>query len=229
MIENCSEHPFLYLDLHTHIPSYKEGVTEILNLEPEQPFAQDFRFFSMGIHPWKSEVCSERDMSILESCLAGKDVIAVGEVGLDLFRKDVDIDKQEVTFRKQIDLAYAYQRPLILHAVKAVSDIIRIRKDYPNDVPWIIHGYRGNEHMTKELLKHDFYFSFGDAITQPTNKLLKSIECCPLSQLFLETDNTTTNKIDIHKIYHQMARLKDIPIHKLKENIFTKFIGLFEL
>jgi Tat protein secretion system quality control protein TatD with DNase activity len=90
-------------------------------------------------------------------------VVAIGECGLDR-NIDLPLDIQTSIFKRHIELAETLQKPLVIHCVRAFSELIALKKNTKSTVPWIIHGFHKKEEVFQQLLKHDFYFSFGAAM-----------------------------------------------------------------
>ncbi len=192
---------YLY-NVHTHdIASAIEGgydVRCILNTYPED-FEQKKQmypntWFSCGIHPWLSDK-SEESFARLKEIAEDSDVVAIGEIGLDKLQGP-DITTQIAVFRKQIKLATDVRKPIIIHCVKAWDEMIALYKEYKTDVPWIIHGYRGNPEQTKQLCKLGFKFSLGEFFNNESAKLI------PLDSIFCETD---TSELTICKVYENIS------------------------
>lgn len=55
-------------------------------------------------------------------------------------------------------------KPLVIHLVKAVDELLKVKRDLRPSNPWIIHGFRGKAALAEEYLKHGFYLSFGGEI-----------------------------------------------------------------
>ena len=56
----------------------------------------------------------------------------------------VDINLQKKVFLKHIEIANKYNKPIIIHCVKAYSDFIEIIKTGINKTPWVFHGFNSN-------------------------------------------------------------------------------------
>ena len=152
-----------YINIHTHQIFGKDELF-IINLSPERYV--DSGYCSVGIHPWYINFSSlEKDLVKLGSLASEKNVLAVGECGLDRLI-DVPLDKQEVVFKEQLYIAEQVQKPVIIHCVKAFDSLIRIKKECKITVPLIVHGYNNNQQILLELLKNGFYISFGKALLQ---------------------------------------------------------------
>ena len=175
-------------------------------------------YFTYGIHPWRLQP----KLSLLETLLKEDKIVAIGETGLDRLHKDT-YDLQIEYFEKHILLAEQYQKPLIIHNVKATADILRLHKKYQPKQVWIIHGFNGNVEEIRQLTERGIHLSVGESIFYPNRKITQSILSIPLEYLFLETD---TSEKTIQQIYEKAAELLNLPIDQLKEQIFTNFARL---
>ena len=75
-------------------------------------------------------------------------------------------------------------KPLVIHLVKAVDELLKVKRDLRPSNPWIIHGFRGKAALAEEYLKHGFYLSFGEKYQE--------VALCrvPADRLFIETDES---------------------------------------
>ena len=177
-------------------------------------------YSTYGIHPWK--VDDQSNLSLLETLLKENKIVAIGETGLDRLHKDT-YDLQIEYFEKHILLSEQYQKPLIIHNVKATADILRLHKKYQPRQVWIVHGFNGNAEESRQLTERGIYLSVGDSIFYPNRKITKSISSIPLDYLFLETD---ISEKTIQQIYEKAAELLDLPLNVLKEHFFANFARL---
>jgi TatD DNase family protein len=183
-------------------------------------------FYSAGLHPWTlDELSVEKNLAELENFLSHPALIAIGESGLDRARPDIDFKMQEFVFKKHAGLAESAGKPLIIHCVRAYSDLIRIKKELSPLVPWIIHGFQGNGQITEQLLKHGFYLSFGKAIfnNSKTRKILASVNT---DRFFLETDESDYN---IDELYKKAAEIRNITLPELKKIQAQNFKRIFNI
>jgi len=211
------------INLHTH-QTFETGSTQILNV-----FAQDLSpdepnfLFSAGLHPWHiGKVNLEECFESIDRAAAQKNMLAVGECGLDRSVL-VDFALQEWCFKRQILIANNHRKPLIIHCVRAYSDLMKLKKESKSGLPWIIHGYRGNWETTSSLNKHDFYFSVGEQLLKDKSKhdIFRSI---PIERLFLETDD---RKISIDEIYSLATQILKIDENELSRIIASNFKTIF--
>lgn len=172
---------------------------------------------SYGIHPWYIYNVKEQ-MGRLRDLASGPGVVAIGEAGLDTLAES-PMDVQKDVFLAQANLAEEMRKPLIIHCVKAWADLIACKKAVRPEMPWIIHGFRGNGELASQLARLGFYFSFGDRFNP------SALRVAWPDSLFLETDDKS---IDIREVYQHIAETLDIPEEKLRTQI-AKNISIFHL
>jgi len=212
------------IDLHTHKTNKTENA-QILNI-----FAQDLPLevpnflFSVGLHPWHIEkVNPEECFLAIDRVATQKNMLAVGECGLDRSIA-TGFALQEQCFKQQILIAKKYCKPLIIHCVRAYSDLLKQRKERKSGLPWIIHGYRGNLETTLSLIKHKFYFSVGEHLLKDESKqeIFRSI---PLERLFLETDESELPIAGIYSLAAQALKMDENELVQIIANNFTSVFG----
>ena len=187
------------------------------------PFDDPDYFFSTGLHPWHiGTVKLEECFRAIDQAAMQKDMLAVGECGLDRAIK-TDFALQEWCFKQQIAIAEKHDKPLIIHCVRAYSDLLQIKKESKSGVLWIIHGYHGNLETTLSLIKHEFYFSVGEQLLKDESKheIFRSI---PIERLFLETDES---ELSIDMIYLMAAQILKLDEKELNQIITNNFISVF--
>lgn len=212
-----------YINIHTH-PFHDEADTIMVqNIFPGDGFAafQGRNFYSVGLHPWHIGTKNENNeaLQMVEDALEFDHVIFVGEAGLDKINGGDFIEQLRV-FEAQAVIAEEYEYPLIVHCVKALNEVIELRRKLKPAMPWILHGYNGSIEITKQLMGKGFLFSFGKNLFRNNSKAVKSFQYLPLEKIFLETDELD---LSIHKIYEQAAVLKELPLETIKQALWRNF------
>lgn len=186
-----------FSDIHSHYLTYRDDTIVNLDHNDEIPSKG---FYSIGIHPWKTNQISSQDLNDVIDNLrvkaANRQIVAIGECGLDKLRGN-DMEFQILLFKHQIDISEQLHKPLIIHAVRAFHHLIRIKKEMRPSQQWIIHGFRGNPHMTKELIMHGFYLSLGEKFNEYSAKVI------PASRLYYETDESELSIGQIKNIINE--------------------------
>lgn len=207
----------VYFDIHTHHkPS--QGVA-IQNSYPEYFMAEMGGFYSVGIHPWNAHLASDATLQVLAACAAHKQVVAIGEVGIDK-HSQASLPVQIELFKQQIALSESLHKPLVIHAVKAMDDLLAMKRLLKPTQPWIIHGFRGNATVAKTYVEHGFYLSVGEKFQSD------SLLAIPDNRLFLETDESL---LPIADIYNKVAQEKKVPMEQLLQTIGTNISKVFPL
>ncbi|MDR1116318.1 MAG: TatD family hydrolase [Tannerella sp.] len=218
----------IYCDIHSHQPPvHPEDIAIIsvdlrnphlpsgfLSGDRQSPSSPALNSFAVGIHPWQPDphlMDKVREYAVMPS------VAAIGETGLDKMTA-----KDENTFRLQQELFAAHTRlaeevgkPLIIHCVRAWDELLHVRKTLKPSMPWIIHGFRGNEILAGQLINAGLYLSFG------TNYRPNALKAAwEKKRLLAETDD---ENIDIRDIYKLISKELNIPEEHLSEAIETFF------
>lgn len=144
---------------------------------------------AVGIHP--QEIITNYELlitNLTELLGKNKNIIAIGECGLE-FMGDFDKERQEIVFRKQIELAQKYNKPLIIHARKAVDEAIQILGEY-KDLKGVIHCYTGGKKRVKKVLAlpGEWYFGFDGNLTYEVG-LEEVVKAIPRDRVLAETDS----------------------------------------
>ena len=195
------------LDIHQHFLT-KKGIYN-LDLGEDVPQIP----FSVGLHPKDIDENVEQHLERVRD-ISKKNPLcwAVGECGLDSL-VSVPLSVQERVLEAQILWANEIQKPVIIHCVRRFSELLRFSKIAKT--PLIIHGFNKKKTIVEELLKKGFYLSLGKLLLYNEN-LQQLAKDLPLNRIFLETD---VWEGEVSQIYDKLARLRNISIEVLQEQI----------
>ena len=163
-----------------------ESVFQILNLYPDSKILNNSSTkYSIGLHPWHIDDTYNEKLDIIENHLQNQEIIAIGECGLDKICT-TPFKTQLLAFEKQINLSERFNKPLIIHCVKAIDELLGLTKKINSTK--IIHGFNANIILSEQLISKGFYISIGTNIF--TNfKIQELIKQIPIEYLFLESDD----------------------------------------
>ena len=119
-------------------------------------------------------------------------VIAVGEVGLDLYWDDTHKKEQVEVFERQIGWAEKYQLPLIIHCRNAHTELMEVMERHrESNLSGIFHCFTGTEDEARDLLSFpNFMLGIGGVLTFKKSTLPEVVRnAIPLSRIVLETDS----------------------------------------
>lgn len=172
-----------FSDIHSHLT---DGAADdrIINLDYNDALPER-GYYSIGLHPWSTAGMTAQQIDeairMVEKTAADDRVVAVGETGIDRLRGG-DTEMQAEVFSRHAIISETLGKPLIIHAVKSIEDIIRIKKEIKPRQLWIIHGFRGNKHTARQLIKQGIALSLGKHYDKEV------IDVCPPYMIFHETD-----------------------------------------
>ena len=201
----------MFVDIHTHIDN--QSVIKIVSENFEEKVLKTW-----GIHPWDvrhfdwSEAKWEKPLEMTEA-------FAIGEVGLDKAHKET-FDRQIEVFEEMIKISENLRKPVIVHCVRAYSEIIEMRKKTKATMPWVIHGFNSSVETIRQLLKYDIYISLGEVLYRNENQAIKILKDIPMDRLFLETD---VSGMDIKNVYAKAAALMGCEMDFLCNKIFENY------
>ena len=217
------------LDIHTHKQEIDSQGKSIINypLLADSPLyiplAGDVEvdrgyYYSVGIHPWElTEHNAGQLLDYLKQQLRRKQLVAVGEAGLDKLAV-APIEFQLAVFKEQVKLSEKCGLPLIIHCVKAMDELLAVKKEFRPQQAWIWHGFRRKPEQAMQLLKKGFYLSFGEHYSDETMRTV------PDERLFLETDNSS---LDIEDILCRAAKVRGVEVEVLRETIRRNIQNVF--
>ena len=148
-------------------------------------------YSTAGIHPHDAKSFNEQSLANLKELLANKEVVSVGECGLDFNRDFSPRDKQEECFRALIELAVELEKPLFLHQRDAHEKFMSILSDYDlSKVKVVVHCFTGIEQEAMDCLAAGFHIGLTGWICDERRGFhLKDFAAkIPLDKLMIETD-----------------------------------------
>jgi len=209
-----TEDSVLYIDLHTHQPAAHAndiGIVNVIVKADEEAFLPE-GLCSAGIHPWYI-TDKERQFQKLKELASLPQVVAIGEIGLDKL-SEVPMPVQSEVFLAEALLAERLEKPVFIHCVKAWDELLAVKKQINPQMPWVIHGFRGNSEQAKQLIRQGFWLSFGAKFNA------EALASAFPSHCFAETDD---KQIDIRDVYSALAASLQIPVADLAAGIETNF------
>ena len=188
----------------------------VVDIHTHNTLTQAQTIDTVGIHPWHAVECDIRTIEV-----AAMGVDAIGEIGLD-FACDVPHERQIEVFQAQLAIAERLKKPVILHCVRAFEKMMQILKNYRLPVV-IFHGFIGSKEQAQRAVAEGYYLSFGER-TFRSPKTIEAMRSTPLSNLFVETDESAT---PIEEIHEKIAELRGISTTELTAITEENFSRIF--
>jgi len=209
--------PFINIHSHNSVNGQAVSISNVF-VHKRQDISPK-GMYSLGLHPWHLlEATLDFDVTSTLQYYIDNDssFIAIGEIGID-HAIAIPIEFQTKLFEAQLLVAQKNDLPVIIHCVRAFSELIHLKKKLALTVPLIIHGYCAKPSITQELLKHGFCFSFGSALLSGNKNAIDALITIPSNRIFFETDD---QKCTIEDIYTIASEIKGIDIEELKTIVF---------
>lgn len=158
-----------------------ERLVELCKKQPRLDFA-------LGLHPVFIAAHKGEDLNDLPGMVEEYSPIAIGEIGLDFFLKDLDSEKQRVFFQSQLEIARQFQLPVILHVRKAHDEVIALLEKHGIHAG-IAHAFNGSLQQAQRYIQLGFKLGFGGMLTFDRSRKLRELaRVLPLEAIVLETD-----------------------------------------
>ncbi len=142
-----------------------------------------------GLHPTFLDDHQDEHIDLLREWIERERPYAVGECGLDYFVEGLDLDKQRRLFEAQLKLAREFNLPVVVHARRAVDDVIATLRRI-GDLRGVVHSFAGSREQAQQLWKIGFHLGIGGPVTYERAKRLRGIVAeMPIEWLLLETDS----------------------------------------
>jgi TatD DNase family protein len=239
-----------WIDMHAHLDRLEHSAEEAIRLASEQniqriitigtepndlalvlSIAEKFYpkvFCTLGVHPHEGVLYTDEAEKYIRENAPRKEVVAIGEIGLDYYYEHSPRDPQKEAFRRQLQLASELDMPVEIHTRDAEPDTVDILNEFQGRVTGLIHCFTGTQWLAEKALDLGFNISISGVVTfKNADELRKVVQYIPLDRIHVETDspflapiphrgkkNTPAYVVHTAKV---VAELKGITEEKLAE------------
>jgi len=149
-------------------------------------------YATAGLHPTTPVADLDRSLEEIRGIIRSEPsrVVAVGEIGLDYYWKEVEPADQKVKLRAQLDLALELGLPVVIHCRDALGDLLGLFEAAPAVPAGVFHCFQGKREEARRALALGFHLSFTGIVTYPrSDELRAAAREVPLDRILLETDS----------------------------------------
>ena len=198
----------------------------------------DRLFASVGVHPDHDEG-EDPDAQRLVREAAHARVVAIGETGLDYYRRPDRAPVQRRRFAAHIAAARVTGKPLIIHTRAASEDTIALmRSEGADAVGGVMHCFTETWDVARAALDLGFHISFSGIVTfRNAGELREVARRVPADRLLVETDSPylapaphrgkTNEPAFVSHVAQCVADLRGVPVEELALQTTTNFFRLF--
>ncbi len=214
--------------------SYTESMIALKNAYP------DIMHLMAGLHP-----CSVKDnyldeLSHVKNVLKNHAIVAIGEIGIDLYWDKSTLNIQKKAFASQIRLAKDLNLPIVIHCRNAFDEIFEVlEKEKSENLRGIFHCFSGNYDQALKAISFNMKLGIGGVVTFKNGKIDKFLKKIPLDNLVLETDSPylapppfrgkRNESSYLSIIIDKLTEVYEIPAEKIIEITSTNAIELFKI
>ncbi len=192
-------------------------------------------YASVGLHP--SHLGEE-----VELCqpLMGPGVVAIGETGLDFYRRPGKREKerQQDLFCRHGQTAREHGYPLIMHCRMAFPELVALLRSELAGCSGVVHSFSGSLALAGELLNMGYYLGLSGLVFKLD--LDEVIRSTPLDRILIETDSPflpppssgekrNTPAIGWRPVLEKVAFVKKIPASEVAKAATDNAVQLFQL
>lgn len=199
----------------------------------------EFLLASVGVHPDNLGV-KEPSVEDLVSLAQDPKVVAIGETGLDYYRREGDGKTDDFEWQRQrfcthIRAAKALNKPLIIHTREAAADTLRILKEEGADVVGgVMHCFTESVEVARAAIELGFLISLSGIVTFKNAKQVHEVAReISLEHLMIETDapflapaphrGKVNEPSYVVFVAQKIAELKGVPVGLVAEQTTSNF------
>lgn len=187
---------------------------------------------AIGLHPWDMLDVDAQNFELLEHLIKTNPNAIIGEIGFDKWKPHIAnrIDEQKKVFDIQIELAKKYNRPIVIHCLKAWGILQKyLHKKDLLPSKFMVHSYNGSSEFIGKILKRGGYISLSASVLRLNKKqdiLKRMLKDDGINKLMIETDSPSISpygKNEINKpenllyICEELAKIAGIRTEELAE------------
>ena len=141
-----------------------------------------------GMHPIYLDEHRPEHLDELTAWLKSHRAVAVGEIGLDYFLPELDVEQQRFYFQQQLQIARELDLPVIVHARRAMDEVTSTMRRM-GGLRGVVHSFSGSLQQAERLWELGFYLGIGGPVTyERAQRLRHIVATMPVERLLLETD-----------------------------------------
>lgn len=206
-------------------------------LKVEQQFP-DHCIAMMGLHPCYVKENYQEELALVETWLAKRKFIAIGEIGLDYYWDKTFAKEQQLVFETQMQWALDMQLPIVIHTRNAMGETIELVKPFAKKgLRGVFHCFSGSKESAEQIIEMGFHLGLGGVLTYKNAGVAEAIKDIPMEFLVLETDapylapvpyrGKTNEPAYMLEVAKKLAEIKSMPLHEIAESTTNNARMLF--
>lgn len=160
----------------------------MLQLHRQRP---DNTRVAIGLHPTEvnDRPVDDQLEFVFESVNSTPDIVAIGEVGMDLYWDKTYRDRQMQVFERQLRLGASLNLPVIIHCREALDETLEVISGLTQKPEMVFHSFGGTEADVNRIRQlTDPMFGINGIVTFKNCNLRLTLPAIGLDRIMLETD-----------------------------------------
>ena len=163
--------------------SYTKSMLDMKAAYPEQVHLM------AGLHPTHVKESYDDELQHVVHCIEAHDVVAVGEIGIDLYWDQSNFEIQREAFKVQIDLALQYHLPIVIHCRNAFNEVFEVLEEVNRpELRGVMHCFTGTLQEAQRAIALNMMLGIGGVVTFKNGKIDTYLKDISLEHILLETD-----------------------------------------
>lgn len=154
-------------------------------------------FAMAGLHPCDVKPATEEgigiyttELEILHQAAKHKDVVAIGEIGIDLYWDKTTLAIQQDAFKQQVDWAIELDLPIVIHSRESFDEVYQVLLEKKHErLRGIFHCFTGSMEQAEKAIGLGFWLGIGGVVTYKKSGLGDVVKHISLQHIVLETDS----------------------------------------
>ena len=143
-------------------------------------------YAACGVHPHDAKFYNDNAEREIIKLSRSKNVVSIGEIGLDYYRDLSPRNVQKEVFEKQLRVAEENNIPVIIHTRDSIEDTIEIISNFK--CKGVFHAFDYTKNFAMKIMEMGFFIGIGGVVTYPNSKISSAIKEIPLTSILVETD-----------------------------------------
>jgi TatD DNase family protein len=147
-------------------------------------------FPMLGLHPCSVKAGWEDELRMIKDAVHQLKIVAIGEIGIDLYWDKTLLTEQVSAFRTQIAWAKSLKLPIVIHCRDAFDEVFEVLQlEHDENLHGIFHCFSGTLEQALKVISLGFYLGIGGVVTYKNSGLDKVVAEIGLNHIVLETDS----------------------------------------
>jgi len=179
--------------------------SSMFNLQKKYP---ENIFLMSGLHPCYVGKDFSDEISLVQNILKNNHIVAIGEIGIDLYWDKSNLNMQTEAFEMQIEIANNNNLPIVIHCRESFDEIYNVLINNKPLNGGVFHCFSGNLEQANKIIELDMKLGIGGVVTFKNGKIDKFLNQIDLKNIVLETDSPYLSPAPFRGKRNQSANIK---------------------